>query len=159
MDGQMATANYVRADISLAYVRADARIGHPSQRLSMSPATIPGPNPDPDADLIAVCLHFRRRLLAYQTALRAIARIKPSDVTISQARLLDQRADAIYHVVQAASRVIQSMPAIGPSGRTAKIIALNTYVKVMPRPDGDLIELDLAISIIGDFVGARSSIN
>lgn len=115
--------------------------------------------PDPDAQLIAVCAAFRQDLAAYAAALDAVAHIKPSEITPAQVRRFHSQTEKIYRSIEAGALVIGETKSIGASGRGAKVAALHGYMRVLGLSDGELLELDLARSVIADFAQALSRPN
>lgn len=125
----------------------------------MSQSCTSTPIPDPDAQLIAVCAAFRQDLAAYAAALDSVAHIKPSEITPAQVRKFHSQTEKIHRSIEAGAFVIQGTRSVGASGRGAKVAALHGYMRLLGLSDGELLELDLAKSVIADFAQALSRPN
>ncbi len=116
---------------------------------------------EPDALLVAACTSLRQDLAAYASVvariglLDTLAMRQPSAAADVALHAAHREHDKVWQAVQSAARTVERTPAVGPLGRGAKVAAVHGYIHTLGTSSGQIVELDLAKSLIADFAAIR----
>ena len=105
-----------------------------------------------DTTLIAVCTVFQQHVAAFEIVLNIIDDIGPTEGAGPEFMAAHNVVRELLRSIRTKAHIIQGTGATGAAGRMAKIAALNTYLRTMATPQGDLLEVDLARSVVTDFI-------
>lgn len=105
-----------------------------------------------DTTLIAVCAVFQQHVTAFGVVLNIIDDLEPGEGTGPESIAVRDMVRELLRSIRAKAHTIQETAATSAAGRIAKITALDTYLRTMATPQGELVEVDLARSVIADLI-------